>query len=215
MVATEKRILWVEGESIMIPIGIPLGKLVVPKGAPQPNGLPVQYAVRHRHIATIYETPGYRTWYASREIMSRARLVEMLAREFRVSEEEVSGGIDSMVRRGQILELSGHWEEDWTDILTLRPIPRGIGIGNSEDDVDSFVVVDPTEEAELHVDCMDYQIYSFWDGSLTVDQAVTAAATYLGASPDVIKERNHRLLINALRFGVVFVDAPSDEAKTP
>jgi hypothetical protein len=178
-------------------LGIPLGALVTPTSPGPRCGL--------RRGGRYVELPveAYEYWHLALDSRSEEELRAVAIRQGAAA--DFADNLQWFVEARLLLP----WHGDARDVAHyahLRVIPCGIGAGNTAAHPDRFTVLHRDGRPALDLDVVGYALWSFCDGTVSLDQACRQTAQHLQVPPDAVSARAGTAVVQWMRQGVAFLD---------
>jgi len=194
-------------QTIYLAIGIPQGVLVDSNQMDQseePFG-----NIRRGGMTMMIPFVAYQWWFLALSGTEENALRDLAAKQNEM--EDFADNLAFMVESRLLLP----WTSDVGDIehfREIRVVPAGVGVGNSWDDEVGFLIMSRRgDPPSLRVDIVDYIIWTFFDGVLTLEQACQATAEHAKVPVEDVRRRALTLVPALMRNGLALLDvvAPS------
>lgn len=201
-----------ESAEVIIPLGLPIGRtFVLEPGSGGGEKVELSSIRRGGRLVTI-DGRKYAVWQAASMGRSREELALHVARELRLATFEVFDTIGDLIDARVCMRVSGSQEERWAAIADLRAVPRGYATGRAYEGEERYGIRLPDGAGVVWLSQLAFFVWSFWDGRLTLVEAVEAVEADSKAQVEVLQRCSVELAVAALKLGLVFLD-PRDKVK--
>jgi hypothetical protein len=118
--------------------------------------------------------------------------------------------VDWLQQRRLLVKLTGNTQKDAKTMENFKVFSLGIGLGNSVDEPDKFVIATPTGDPLVAVDFVSYAVWSFCDGTVTLSEACLMAADHLKIPLEEVTARAIKLLPILMKYRAIYLDDGGD-----
>jgi len=183
-------------------IGIPQGVLVDSNQMDQseePFG-----NIRRGGMTMMIPFVAYQWWFLALAGVEENALRDLATKQNET--EDFSDNLAFMVESNLLLPWTGE-NGDIERFPEIRVVPAGVGVGNSWDDEVGFLIMSRRgDPPSLRVDIVDYIIWTFLDGVVTLEQACQATAEHAKVPVEDVHKRALTLVPTLMRSGLVLLD---------
>lgn len=193
-------------DEVLLPLGLPLGSTLL-FGASTGGGPRAEMcSIRRGGMVVTLGAQMYSVWQEASRCESRETVALRVAPALRLATYEVFDMIGDLSKARVCLVLSGPYEQRWEDLALVRAVPRGCATGRAHQGPEAYGVQLPHGSEVAWLSPWAFFLWSFWDGQLTLSQAVEAVSDDTKVPADALRRCSVELAVQAVRLGLVFLD---------
>jgi len=186
-------------QTTYLAIGLPQGVLLDSSQSQEPFG-----NIRRGGETIMVPFAAYQWWSFALGGAEENTLRDLAAKQNEM--EDFPDNLAWMVENRLLLPWTGE-DGDIERFREIRVVPAGVGVGNSWDDPVGFIIMSRRgDPPSLRVDIVDYIIWTFLDGVVTLEQACQATAEHAKVPVEDVHKRALTLVPTLMRSGLALLD---------
>ena len=179
-----------------VAVGVPLGFFVDPDSGERGSFLSFE-----GEIVGNLSVEEYALWLSFFHPQQKTRSLEV-GRE--LYDRDVGSELAKGVANGYLMEFTPYTELNETT-ERLRPIPRGVGMGNLNDPL-LFEITNQTGNLAMIFNALGIAVWNNLNGMRSLRSAISLAADQSGQSPGVLEVAATELVCVGMAAGMLFLD---------